>query len=282
MKENRGGVASYASKRRADGAAAATPKGVAAYTLKWIAVVTMAVDHTGVMLGDVYGWGGWYWIMRYIGRIAFPIFAFQLIEGFYHTRARLIYLRNLLIFAAVSELPFDLLFHGWARRAEGMSIFCTLSLALLGMIASEEILRRCQKGHYVRLITVPCSLLPMAGMVALGDWLRVDYGGWGVLLIAAVYYAEKFSAGVPGWIRNPRLMRNTLASCAILGWMLFYDWSHGWRIESYGVLALLPILLYNGERGRSRLSKWFFYGFYPAHILLLFGIKLLLLQARPR
>ena len=256
--------------------------GVTSYTLKWIAIVTMVVDHTGVMLGDVYGWGGWYWIMRYIGRIAFPIFAFSLAEGFYHTRNRWIYLRNLLIFAVISELPFDLLFEGWERRAAGMNIFWTLALGLLGMIASEEILTRCQRGHYIRLITVPCSALPMAALAAVGNWAKTDYGGWGVILIALIYWAEKFAAVVPGWVRGPRPIRNALAACGILLWMVLYDWSRGWIIECYGAVALIPILLYNGQRGSYRIPKWFFYGFYPAHISLLFLTQLLLVNMPAR
>ena len=246
---------------------------VTSYTLKLIAIVTMLTDHTGAMLGDVYGWGGWYWIMRRIGRIAFPIFAFLLVEGFSHTRNRWLYLRNLLLFALIAEWPFDMLFFR-ERPGAGMNIFWTLSLGLLGMIASDAVLRRCREGHYIPPVTVVCTVLPMLAMAFAGEFLRVDYNAWGVILIALIYYADGLSPYLSEWFRDSRLVKNILASAAVLAWMVLYDWARGWGvIECYGAAALLPILLYNGERGSYRLSKWFFYGFYPAHILILAIIR---------
>ena len=90
--------------------------GVSALTLKWIAIVTMAIDHTGVVCYKWLGWTNRYLMLRHIGRIAFPIFAFLLVEGFRHTRNRWTYFRNLLVFSVISEIPFDLTIESWATR----------------------------------------------------------------------------------------------------------------------------------------------------------------------
>ncbi|MBQ7682539.1 MAG: hypothetical protein IJT31_10085, partial [Oscillibacter sp.] len=63
------------------------------------------------------------------------------------------------------------------------------------------------------------------------------------------------------------------AATGIVLWASLYDAGHGWVNEAYGLISLVPILLYNGQRGNYRMSKWFFYGFYPAHLLILYALK---------
>ena len=102
-------------------------RGFSAATLKWIAIITMLIDHVGASLlyghaaypagwlgGTRYGWGEGIWsrdfymALRVIGRLAFPIFCFLLIEGLIHTRNRWKYFSRLALFALISEIPFDL------------------------------------------------------------------------------------------------------------------------------------------------------------------------------
>lgn len=246
---------------------------VNAYALKWIAIVTMAVDHTGYACYKWLGWSESYWLMRHIGRIAFPIFAFLLLEGFRHTRNRWAYLRNLLVFALISEVPFDLLLTGWDRRNASQNIFLTLSLGLFGVMMSEAFFRQCETWRFPRPVSLFCALLPMAAMVYAGDLLAVDYHFWGVLLIAFVYAGETVATFLFHDKASPQTLCNVGAAVGIVLWAALYDVSHGWVNELYGLPALIPILLYNGERGRYRLSKWFFYGFYPAHLLILYVLR---------
>lgn len=105
--------------------AAQKKSGISAAVLKWIAVVTMVIDHFAASvywLLPRYDFGV-YNIMRKIGRIAFPIYCFLLVEGFFHTRSRARYLRNCFLFALVSEIPFDMAILGrWSIRVGRMCI----------------------------------------------------------------------------------------------------------------------------------------------------------------
>ncbi|MBQ9492825.1 MAG: hypothetical protein IJR54_03715 [Oscillibacter sp.] len=242
---------------------------VSAHTLKWIAIVTMAIDHTGHICYKWLGWSTPYLTMRFIGRIAFPIFAVLLLEGFRYTRNRWKYLRNLLVFAILSEIPFDLALTGWENRYTSQNIFWTLSLGLFGVMAAETCVRR----RIPRPVALFCALLPMAAAACVGEWLSVDYHFWGVALIELVYCGETAVSYLFRGRVSAQTLRNMGAAFGIVLWAVSYDLSHGWINELYGLAALLPILLYNGERGRYRLSKWFFYGFYPAHLLILYAFR---------
>ncbi len=249
--------------------------GVSALTLKWIAIVTMVIDHTGFVCYKWLGWSDSYLLLRRIGRIAFPIFAVLLAEGFRHTRNRRDYLRNLLIFSVVSEIPYDLALTGWRTRNDTQNVFCTLFLGLLVLLALHALSIRCERGPILRFLFLPLSLIPVAAGMLLADLLRTDYAAWGVLLIVLIYAGEKAAARRSVSQRA----RNVGAACGIVLWMALYDVSHGWANEIYGLVCVVPILLYNGERGRYRLSKWFFYGFYPAHLLLLYAFQDTLFKA---
>ncbi len=249
--------------------------GVSALTLKWIAIVTMVIDHTGFVCYKWLGWSDSYLLLRRIGRIAFPIFAFLLVEGFRHTRNRRAYLRNLFVFCLISEIPFDLALTGWDTRNETQNIFFTLFLGLLVLLALDALSVRCERGPILRFLTPLLSLLPIAAGMCLAEWLRVDYHLWGVLLIVLIYAGEKAAAR-----RSvSQQARNVGAVCGAVLWMILYDVSHGWANEIYGLVCVVPLLFYNGERGRYRLPKWFFYGFYPAHLLLLYAFQDTLFKA---
>ena len=256
---------------------------VTALTLKWIAILIMAVDHTGVVCYKWLGWSRSYLLLRFIGRNAFPIFALLLIEGFRRTRNRWRYLRNLLIFSVISEIPFDLAVMGGRNPIEGQNIFWTLSLGLLSLMTIEEI-RRSRLPFAAKFVCVPISA---AAFMVLGECLRADYGNWGVLLIVLMYAGEELpfastpQNGDASAISNDakaQFVRNCGAVAGAVLWMTFYDFSHGWINELYGAFSAIPILLYNGQRGRYRLSKWFFYGFYPAHLLILYALQDTLFQ----
>lgn len=245
---------------------------VTSYTIKWIAIVTMLVDHVGVVCYEWLGWSERYLFLRHIGRVAFPLFALLLVEGFRYTRSRWRYLRNLLIFALVSEIPFDLV-NGWWKRFQSRNIFWALCLGLLGMMGAEAVFRQCVKRHIPRPIACLCALVPMAVVVYVGEWGGVDYHGWGPLLILMVYGGETVMPLLLPDAVTPQTARNFGAAFAVLLWMTLYDVSHGWANEIYGAAAAVLILCYNGERGRYRLPKWFFYGFYPAHLLILHMLR---------
>ncbi len=252
-------------------------RGLPGSVLKWIAIITMLIDHVCVVL--VLGWAkyrhAWgpgiqskefYYFLRGIGRISFPIFCFLLVEGFFHTRSRWKYLLRLFVFALISEIPFDLAFQvdlsywGPFFELKDQNVFFTLALGLLAVTLWD----RLTEGNasdcpaWRGLAAIGCALI----LGAAAYYLKTDYGAMGVALILVLYL-----------LRDRPWARDLLAG-GVLAAMIPFG-SH-W-IELFGTLAFPLFHLYNGQRGRQ--SKYFFYVFYPAHLLLLALLARLLFHA---
>ena len=263
---------------------------VDSYILKLAAVATMFIDHaaSAFMLSfytpekwPIYRW------LRHIGRFAFPLYCFMLVEGFRYSHNRWKYLRNLFIFALISELPFDLALIRVPIDWNYQNVFWTLALGLLGMMCDVEIIRRGKLYKIPAPVIAFLRVLPMFALAWVAEIAHTDYGAWGVLIIALIYYAEILAPYIPRFfdklngslqaLRNPQMTRNLAALCAVVCWFLLYDFSHHYWIESYGLPCIIMILFYNGQRGSYKLSKWFFYAFYPAHLFLLYLLRRLTL-----
>ena len=224
--------------------------------LKWIGIFTMFVDHIGAVLINKIllvtsnpKWLDLYWICRYIGRIAFPLFCFTLVEGFVYTKNRKKYFGRMLLFALISEVPFDLAVEGKWFSTEASNVMATFALGILVLTALKELLEPV-RGKGVNANAVLRALFSMVIIGAamwLAETLCMDYGAVGILSIVLFYLLRE---------------RRTLAAVWGCGALLLSG-----SVELPGLLAILPILLYNGRRGRQ--SKYFFYVFYPAHLLLL-------------
>lgn len=244
--------------------------------LKWIAIITMTVDHVAAVLLEhaLFGYGRWadavyaedglyqtlytlYIWMRRIGRIAFPLFCFLIVEGFIHTRSRAKYALRLLIFAAVSEVPFDLAFSGTFFTFSYNNVFFTLLIGLLVIWAIDWGERRfplASEGMawktYLRnmLLRVLIDLAAMFAGAVLAEYLNTDYGAAGVLVIAILWLLRRFPWFAMAWA------------------VVFLALTSG-SIEIWAIIDVLFVLLYDGTRGRQR--KYFFYVYYPAHLLAL-------------
>jgi len=241
-------------------------RGLSGSTLKWIAAVTMLIDHFAavILLGRLYSeraWGSgiWslqcYWDLRIIGRLAFPIYCFLICEGYRHTHSLRGYLLRLLGFALLSELPFDWAFQRALFDLSAQNVFFTLALGL-GAIALWETLRRNREGKALVRASVAAGLV-CAALCAAGELLHTDYGSMGVLLIIAMWL-----------LREQPLWRIPTAAVILSSMALFFRSS--W-IELYALLSFIPISLYNGTHGRQ--IKYLFYVFYPVHLLLLCSIR---------
>ena len=115
-------------------------QGISGYWLKVIAVVSMLIDHTSaVILEQISGLENPAFLMRIIGRLAFPIYCFLLVEGFYHTRSRAKYAGRLFLFALISEVPFDLAFSRRMCDFSSSNVFFTLLFGLLVIWGVEGI-----------------------------------------------------------------------------------------------------------------------------------------------
>jgi len=232
--------------------------------LKWIALVSMLIDHSAVVMIEqglrvAQGWDLTIYhidlFFRTLGRLAFPIYCFLLAEGFRHTRSRGRYLARLLIFALLSELPFDLALQRSFLELRYQNVFLTLALGLLAIWANCQLVGAgaARRLSFWRIL---CACAATAGLMAAAHLANTDYGAMGVLLILVMYLLR----GRP-WLRDICVML-TLA-----GMLLF----HSHWIELFGGLSLILIHAYNGERGRQ--SKYLFYAFYPGHLLVLTVIR---------
>lgn len=243
-------------------------KGITGSTLKIIAMVAMFIDHIGATIfgrmlmatglknldttnteavmawvsanADAYGA---YTFFRMIGRIAFPIFCFLLVEGFIHTSDRKKYAIRLGIFALLSEIPFDLAFQSKVLEFTYQNVFFTLAIGVATLIAYRMVEEKEFQNRFTQILIQ--ILVGMAGMFA-AQLLRTDYGAVGVMAIVLFYV-----------VRENRFYQ-IAAGC-----VLFIE-------EMTALIAFLPILIYNEKRGLN--VKWAFYIFYPAHLLILFAI----------
>lgn len=219
--------------------------GLNSFQLKWIAILTMALDHAGAVLFPQE------MMFRVIGRISFPIFCFLLVEGFFHTRDIYRYLTRLGVFALVSEIPYDLAFHGKILEFGGQNVFFTLFLGILLMYLMERNRNVSVRIMYILLVMWAASVL------------HTDYSYRGILLILIYYLLHG---------------RKGLQASVGAAWNIFLYMDIGnptqIPVQYFGVFASVPIALYNGERGPK--IKYFFYLFYPCHLLVLYMCKLYL------
>lgn len=232
--------------------------------LKLIAVVTMLIDHIGYLMGKHYlfyrqdyydTWRMVYILLRGIGRIAFPIFCFMLVEGFIHTSNRQRYICRMGVFAVISELPFNWMESGTWLDLQRQNVFFTLFLGLVMMRLMEKISeKKFFETELMLQMAVICATSALAWVI------RTDYSYWGIMLIAIFYL-----------VRKNRIYQ------FILGF-LWQMWCEELLLWKIGLLcSFVLLLLYDGTRGRKTDWKWqqyFFYWFYPIHMLVLTAVSL--------
>ena len=236
--------------------------GISGSTLKLIAIVAMAMDHTAWGLIDpqltACGLPGYpqlvpltslqelsalyvlSYLLHAIGRITFPLMLFFLTEGITHTRNFRRYAVGLLVFAFLSEIPFDLTFSVVPCDFSQQNVFFTLFFALLAMYA---IRKHCDRPILAALIAVLCA-------VACG-LLRSDYSYRGVIIACTI-----------------ELLHENKTQAYGLGCLVATVLNPG---ELTALLALPAVHAYNGTREWK--LKYVFYLFYPTHLLLLYGIR---------
>lgn len=237
--------------------------------LKIIASISMFIDHFGAIFifqliqnqNDVF-YFEIYSLLRIIGRIAFPIYCFLLIEGFIHTKNVFKYWLRLLLFALISEIPFDLAFNHTIIEFYSNNVFFTLCIGLLTIFVLSKIENiyqyfkdRCNK----YLLMIGCILLGVGCILILGNicetYLMSDYGMSGVFCIVCMY-----------------LFRSNILVGYILGVLMTVILNQSW-LQIYALFGLLFVLMYDGEKGK--INKYFFYLFYPLHLLIISGITYL-------
>lgn len=239
---------------------------MSAFWLKMIAALTMLVDHTGMMLFPKIE------LFRIIGRLAFPIYAYLIAEGFRYTRDRRIYLLRIFLLGLVCQIVYTL-----ATGTLYINVLLVFSLSLIVMLCADgvkrairgeenfarEMIKRIAKTQADKKSEIIISIATAAAVVLSVGWfcsaVEVDYGFWGVMLpVLAFIFDEKY----------PRLALFSLGL-----FILCVHFSSGGLIIQYYSLISIPLLLcYNGSRGKISM-KYFFYIFYPAHLLILYLIS---------
>ena len=251
-----------------------------AFTLKIIALSAMLIDHTGAAFPEVFP----FWF-RCIGRLAWPIYAYLLAEGFQHTKAPEKFLMRLLAFAAISEIPFDLVTGHAISFAGDTNIFYTLFLGGMAIRLYERIKeRRGPVGRSIsdspiqlehsdgQTVAVIAAILPTA---ILAEILGVDYGGMGVLFIFAMYAVKPRVARLIAFGGFALSQFIPVVAALAAAPMLGVDVSYKYLLMIPFAAATVPLIaLYNGERGVR--AKWLFYWVYPAHLTVLAVVSLII------
>ena len=191
-------------------------------------------------------------VLRCIGRLAFPLFAFMAVEGYLHTRSLKKYLLRLLMLAVISEVPFDLLVSGSVFDPMHQNVIWTIILGLCCIRAFENISADLKK--ILSAVVIIASLA--AAIIA-----RVDYSSAGVLTLLA-FYAFR---GNTLWCRLMQLLSLSFINLVLLGGIEF-----AFPYQALAVLSLPIIWLYDGSQGpHNGFIKAANYIFYPAHMLIL-------------
>lgn len=231
------------------------------FALKIIAMFTMFFDHFG------YAFMGQFSFFNYIGRIAFPIFAFQISEGFTHTKNLNKYFIRLFLFAIIAQFPFHLFIQKFIpNSSSGLNIFFTLLLGLSAITIYDYFAKVENKELNHKLFGIPfkniIGIIFAFSIAYIGQLLHVDYGFWGIIVIFAFY-----------------LFKNNKASM-IVSYITLCIIRYGYSIIHYGfymqyvylalatILPIIFITLYNGKQGYK--IKYLLYLFYPLHLLLLY------------
>lgn len=214
---------------------------MSSFTLKLLAILFMTIDHIGLLLFPSVK------ILRAVGRLAFPIFAFQIGIGFKHTRSKKKYILRMLLFTLISQLPFTLFLEA-ANISPILNIGATFTLALLALYTINKFKKSWIKYPILILIFSIATYVPM------------DYGLIGVLIVIALYFFNYNKViGISSFV----LLE--LVNCGINESMFSFP----------AIFSVLPILLYNGKKGAN--IKYLFYIFYPLHMLIILTIKNLIL-----
>lgn len=221
-------------------------KGINGAQLKYIAFASMFIDHfnKAIITPFLTGTGPMViitTIFDILGRIAFPIFAFMVVEGFFKTKSRWSYLRNLLIFAVISEIPYDMFQSAEFINTWSQNILWGLALGLFTIMVIDKLKEKIKQIPLWIIVSILIVALSSLGSMLISS----DYEYYAIIIIYLYYL-----------FYDKKLLASGLSYLVIIK-------------EIYAILGFATVLFYNGEKGKQ--NKIFNYLFYPVH-LLIFGI----------
>ena len=243
-------------------------RGIDSFTLHILAILFMTLDHS---------WNVFFvnqnqiW-MNLLGRLAFPIFAFMLVEGFYKTENRSKYLKRIFIFAVISEIPFNLLLSTSIFGSPSIffpynNVLWTFGIALYMLVLIEKIKNKDNLPVTVKIFgKIIISILAMF----ITHLIVSDYREYGIMMVLVFYF-----------LRSKKWW-NFIAQVILLAWInIFLIWGYNVTLncfgneinvssQSFAIFSLVFIWLYNGKQGiHNKITKYMFYSFYPLHLLLI-------------
>lgn len=223
---------------------------MSAFGLKIIAIITMIIDHLG------YAIFGEFSFFNYIGRIAFPIFAFQISEGYIHTKDLKKYFLRLFLFAIISQIPF-MLFHSIISDQFYLNIFFTLLLGLLSIYIYDK----CK----YKILGIFLAFI----FASIAQITKCDYGFFGVSIILIFYIFKSDIIKADIFFIIATLLKY------IIPCIKYNVFPHEYLYLFLGTsFPAIFLTLYNGKKGKN--TKYLLYMFYPIHLILLYGIYLIL------
>ncbi len=228
--------------------------------LRILAVLFMTIDHLWASLIPGNAW------MGFVGRLAFPLFAFLIAEGFVHTSNRKKYILRILIFAVITEIPYDLFYGGTAIYPFQQNVLFTFLYALLAMTLIDKF----REKPSVKSGLKNGSLLLLIMLGALITF--PDYGFWGFMMAVMFYLVRDFpfaflvQLAIMIYI-NFEAIRGEVIPMELLGYAFEFP------KQGFAVFSLIPIWLYSGKKGFSnKIAQYGFYVYYPLHMLIIWLI----------
>lgn len=238
--------------------------GISGNVLKILGAIFMLIDHVGVILFPNVK------VLRVIGRLAFPIFAFMIAEGCRYTKNKLRYFLTIFILGFVCQVVYYL----YDKQLK-MSILITFSLSILAVYSLQfvkESLFNKKYGVFVKISSIIAFIAVIAGIYYLNQIFSIDYGFWGCLApLFASLLVKPNNVNFKVW----DVIDNKFTRLIIFGIGLIILAIEMGNNQIYSLLSLLILFLYSGKKGKANL-KYFFYVFYPLHLVCLECLAMLM------
>lgn len=227
--------------------------------LHFLAMALMVSDH---LWATVIPWqADW---MTILGRLAFPIFAFMTVEGFFHTKNLKKYMKRMFLFALLSEIPFNLMSGGSFINPFHQNVLWSFLLGLFLMHLNEK--AKAKGKLWIRILVGIGTVLlgTVVGMLSMMDYMH--YGIWMIL----TFY---FLRGRKWWNYVGQFLLLAYINYSVRGLsyeLTLFGNTVWFPQQCFAVLSLIPIWLYRGKQGpHNKVLQYIYYGFYPVHILIL-------------
>jgi hypothetical protein len=225
--------------------------------LKIIACLSMLIDHVGLMLLPNEIW------LRCIGRVAFLIFAFLISEGCLYTKNKLRYFLSVFTLGVICQIGFDLVYKDQVYL--GILLTFSLSIILIYLLEQCKTVFIKKSKLYLKILAPVLLFLSILGCYYVTEKIAFDYGFMGIML---PFICSLFDFDGKYNLRLKKLL-------FVIGAIIYFLQSDLKEIIVYSLLSIPLVLLYNGKRGSKKL-KYFFYAFYPVHILIIAGLTLVI------